>query len=110
MPRKWPPIWPPKYRSVPEPVRCYILAMSDDADHAPAQSAIYNLALALVRSGAVEPADLCDAADRVMKEGARDDPENERWYDYAHALRLAAVNLDDPDGKPRLGVIDGGKV
>ncbi|USI78724.1 hypothetical protein [Sphingopyxis sp. USTB-05] len=81
--------------------------MSDDA--APAQSALYHLARALMRSGAIQPDDLVDAARAVEREGAKDDPDNEAWDEWAHALRLAALNLDDPDGKPRLGVIEGGK-
>lgn len=83
-----------------------------DADHAPAQAAIYQLAKALIRSGAIEPADLCDAADQVQREGDRNDPDNERWDEYAHTLRLAAINLPDEGGepeRPQLGVIDGGK-
>jgi hypothetical protein len=81
--------------------------MSEDA--APAQSALYHLARALIRSGALTADDLVDAARAVEREGARDDPDNERWDEFAHSLRLAALNLDDPDDKPRLGVIDGGK-
>lgn len=84
--------------------------MSDS--NAPAQSALYNLAKALIRSGAIEPADLCDAADQVQQEGDRDDPDNEAWDEFAHALRLAALNLpDDIDEpvRPKLDVIDGGK-
>ncbi len=82
--------------------------MSDDA--APAQSALYHLARALIRSGAIEPDELVAAARAVEREGAKDDPDNEAWDEFAHSLRLAALNLDDPDGTPRFGVIDGGKV
>lgn len=78
-------------------------------DHAPAQSAIYHLALALIRSGAVDPAELVDAAHRVEREGARDDPENETWDEFAHALRLAAIDVEDQMNRPTLGVIEGGK-
>lgn len=28
---------------------------------------------------------------------------------FAHSLRLAGLNPDDPDDKPRFGVIEGGK-
>jgi hypothetical protein len=83
-----------------------------DADHAPAQSAIYHLARALVRSGAVDPDGLIEAARAVEREGERDDPENERWDEYAHSLRLAAINLpdrhDEPE-RPQFDVIEGGK-
>ena len=78
-------------------------------DNAPAQSALYHLARALIRSGAIQPDDLIAAARAVEREGARDDPDNETWDEFAHSLRLAALNLDDPEAKPKLGVIDGGK-
>ena len=79
-------------------------------DNAPAQSALYHLARALIRAGAVEPDDLVEAASAVEREGARDDPDNETWDEFAHALRLAALNLDDPEAKPKLDLIEGGKV
>lgn len=83
--------------------------MSDD-DHAPAQSAIYHLARALIRSGAVDPDGLVDAARAVEREGNRNDPDNDLWDEYAHAIRLAALNLDDEGvTTPQLGVIEGGK-
>lgn len=84
--------------------------MSSDDDHAPAQSAIYHLARALIRSGAVDPDRLVEAARAVEREGSRNDPDNGRWEEYAHSLRLAALNLDDEGVRPpQLGVIDGGK-
>lgn len=83
--------------------------MADD-DHAPTQSAIYHLARALIRSGAVDPDGLVDAARAVEREGDRNDPDNDLWGEYAHAIRLAALNLDDEGvAAPQLGVIEGGK-
>lgn len=83
--------------------------MSSEDDHAPAQSAIYHLALALVRSGAVDPAELSDAAARVDREANQADPESDIWWGYAHALRLAAIDIEDAMNKPKLDIIDGGK-
>lgn len=83
--------------------------MSSEDDHAPAQSAIYHLALALVRSGALAPAELADAAARVDREGNQADPDSGIWWGYAHALRLAAIDIEDAMNKPTLGVIDGGR-
>lgn len=83
--------------------------MSDDG-HAPAQSAIYHLARALIRSGAVGPDGLIEAARAVEREGNHNDPDNELWDEYAHSMRLAALNLDDEGVRaPQLGVIEGGK-
>lgn len=79
-----------------------------DGDHAPTQSALYHLALALIRSGSVEPVELIEAAQRIERDG-RDDPDNEAWEDFAHALRIAALDVDDEVNRPKFGVIDGGK-
>lgn len=82
--------------------------MSDS--NAPAQSAIYHLARALVRSGAVDPDGLVEAARAVEREGSRNDPDNDLWDEYAHSIRLAALNLDDEGvAPPQLDVIEGGK-
>jgi len=79
-----------------------------DPGHAPTQSALYHLALALVRSGAADPVELVEAAQRIERDG-RDDPDNEAWEDFAHALRIAALNVEDEMSRPKLGVIEGGK-
>jgi hypothetical protein len=79
------------------------------SDQAPALSAIYHLALALHRSGGVSAIELIEAAQRVEREGARDEPENELWDQFAHALRLAAVDIEDDLNRPSLNLIEGGK-
>lgn len=77
------------------------------SDFSPAQSAIYHLALALVRSGAVDPAELVDAANRVERDGRGS--ANGDWEAFGQVLRVAALDLEDEFTRPQLGVIDGGK-
>ncbi len=75
----------------------------------PMRAAIYHLAIALVRSGGVDPEELVRAASRLGREGREsDEPDLEDWGQLAHLLRLAALDIEG-DGRPQLGVVDGGK-
>ena len=75
----------------------------------PTRAAIYHLAIALVRSGVLDPEELVQAASRLEREGREsDEPDLEDWSQLAHLMRLAALDIEG-EGRPQLGVVDGGK-